>query len=230
MQIKNSTVTKEPQAFSMLDHSSPFKHTCFVSARKAHSRIRCMRYLILLFSLWGFLMPHTGLHAQTPADTINPESFDQALVQLLLRSGIDSLRAAAGKTSLENDSILTAAATDHATYLVTSRWIGHTQPNPEKKNVNKRVEFFGGKNYLCGENVAASYALELMEDKQTRRLYHNYTYQDLADEFISLWQNSPPHYQNLLNNLYSCTGISVVINPLTNRVTAVQVFGYRKKE
>ncbi len=183
--------------------------------------------LSTIFLGFLLLLPGFQLRAQHPSDTIAPGLLDQDLIQRLILAGIDSLRDSQGAPLMKLDSILIAAAADHATYLTQNSGASHHQPNFKKSTVNRRVEYYGGKGYLCGENIAVTYISELMEDKRNRRQYYNYTYQELATEFVRLWAQSEGHFQNATNPHYNLTGVFVMIHPLTNRATAVQVFAYK---
>lgn len=161
---------------------------------------------------------------QLPSDTIQPDAVNQSLIGQLILSGIDSLRIRAGVRPLIPDSVLTAAATDQAGYLIANRTSGHSQPGFRKSNVGRRIDYYGGTCTQCGENVAITFVHELMENHKTKKMYYNYTYQELANEFIRLWAESQGHYQNAMNPQYQYTGVYVVIHPKTHRAAAVQVF------
>jgi uncharacterized protein YkwD len=167
-------------------------------------------------------------YSQQPKDTIKPESLNEVLLQQLILQQIDSIRKAEGVQKLESDTILTKAAKDQSAWMLNNDKVSHSQPGPSKKTVNKRVEYYGGKGYLCGENTASTYVHELMMVRKNRKQqYYNYTYQELADELISLWYGSEDHYQNIINPYYGFTGIWIMVNPVTHRVFAAQVFGYK---
>ena len=185
---------------------------------------RFFELVLILISISG-----GTLFSQNPYDTVKTDSVNTFLIEKLVHEGIDSVRMAAGLNPLQADSALMFAAADHAYWLVRQRTISHYQPLSTKLNVQKRAEFYGGSNYLCGENIAASYIADLMADF-TGRTYHNITYRQIADEFIRLWINSASHNTNIINPVYGYTGIAISYHPKTRRVVAVQVFGYRKSK
>ncbi len=174
------------------------------------------------------ILTTTILSAQQPDDTIQIKSVNPIFLQSLIKSGIDSIRTAKKLPVLEFDSALYLAAADQAIYLCNQRWISHRQPSAQKLTPQKRVEYYGGRNLLCGENIAVSYISELMADNNGM-MYYNYTYRQLADEFIRLWKNSPGHYGNIINKQYRYTGVAISIHTRTKRVVAVQVFGHKTK-
>lgn len=163
--------------------------------------------------------------AQSPSDTVKPDQINLPYIEKLIKQGIDSIRVARGLNTLSTDSSLALAAVDHAQYLVAQRSISHRQPTPSKATVQRRASFYGGGLFLCGENIAASFVKDQMADRNGRR-YRNITYEDIAQEFIRLWVESQGHYDNIINPRYSHTGLAVSFHPKTNRIVAVQVFGY----
>ncbi|HRZ41792.1 MAG TPA: CAP domain-containing protein [Bacteroidales bacterium] len=195
-------------------------------------KIIALSFNNFVFLLTGIILlsPTVQGLCQLPSDTIKPGSLNQNLISQLIRNGIDSLRNRAGAPSLIPDSVLTAAATDQASYLIEYHTSGHSQPGFRKSNVGRRIDYYGGTCTQCGENVAVTFVHELMENRKTRRRYYNYTYQDLADEFIRLWAESQGHLANAVNPQYRYTGVCVVIHPKTHRAAAVQVFSAGAQE
>lgn len=183
------------------------------------------KWLVMSLFILGL---QSKITAQAPGDTIKTTSVNLALIQMMITNGIDSVRTARGLASLQFDSALFDAARDHAGYLVYQRSISHRQPAAHKATVQKRAELFGGNGFVCGENIAASFVGDLMADR-SGRTYRNLTYRQLSDEFVGLWINSYDHKQNIINPLYSHTGLAVAFNTRSNRVVAVQVFGHKKR-
>lgn len=188
---------------------------------------------IIVLSVSNFVLFSAGMlllisvekgFCQLPSDTIKPDALNQQLIGQLIRAGIDSLRTRAGALPLTPDSVLMAAAADQAKYVIENRTSGHSQPGFRKSNVGRRIEYYGGKCSRCGENVAITFVHELMENQKTRKRYYNYTYQQLANEFIRLWAESKGHFENAMNPEYLYTGVFVMIHPKTHRAAAVQVF------
>jgi uncharacterized protein YkwD len=189
----------------------------------SYSRFLRSWHMIPILMLCCLLLP-ANVSAQQPRDTIIPAAANLQLISRLIKNGVDSLRLAHNLPILLSDSSLLCAAADHAGYLKTSRSISHQQPIAAKATVQKRAEHCGGARFLCGENVAASYVVELMAELNGRQ-YRNITYQQMADEFVRLWVNSTGHHQNIMNPAYQYTGVAVSLNAKTNRIVAVQVFG-----
>jgi uncharacterized protein YkwD len=187
------------------------------------------RFQLIFALIAGFLLTTKGILAQTPTDTIKPETFNAALVEQLIRQAIDSVRKEKGLQPLSYDTSLFMAAADQASYLQYQRTITHRQPDEKKSSVQKRAEFYGGTTYLCGENIAASWIESSIVDKGGKP-YRNYTYRQVAEDFVRLWVNSSGHHTNIINPLYGFTGVAVTLHPKTKRIVAVQVFGYAKKK
>jgi uncharacterized protein YkwD len=207
------------------EHSLIIIHflSAFMYNRSALSLV-VVQLPIWMLLLISNLIPQMG-RGQNPEDTILADKINLALIEQLVLQRIDTLRVSKGLTALSVDTSLTKAAIDHAQWLVKQRSISHRQPVPAKATVQRRAAFYGGTEFLCGENIAASFIIELMADGNGKR-YRNITYNDIANEFVRLWVQSSGHYANIINPVYSYTGLAVSYHPKTRRVVAVQVFGY----
>lgn len=160
--------------------------------------------------------------AQTP---INEKEFDAHLLQELILEKIDSVRSAYQKPGFRQDSILQQAAEDHANYLAHKQTLSHFQNGNKKKyNPQDRVLFFGGKGYLTGENAAEHPIKVLLHMGKGMTVNRVEDYEQSALLFVQQWVNSPQHFQNLMKDDYSRTGLAVALDPKENRLYAVQVF------
>lgn len=160
--------------------------------------------------------------AQTP---INEKKFDAALLQELILEKIDSVRKVHQKSVFSPDPILQQAAEDHAVYLARKQTLSHFQNgNKKKHNPQDRVVFFGGKGYLTGENAAEHPIKALLHMGKGMTINRVEDYEQSALLFVQQWVNSPQHFQNLMKDDYSRTGVAVALDPKENRIYAVQVF------
>ena len=155
--------------------------------------------LVLLFSITSLLS-----NAQS---TINVK-----LLESKIKLGVDSVRRTKKLASLINDSILYLASIDHGKYLESKKELTHYQnENEEKKTPQDRAEYYGAKNYLTGENIVL-----LSIDGSSE--------QQIAEDMVKAWVNSPGHYANMINGDYDITGIAVDVDLKNKRIIAVQTF------
>ena len=156
--------------------------------------------------------------------TISGNPIQEKFLEHLIKSKIDSVRSSLNLNPLYNDSILYVASKHHSNYMVTNRKLTHNENGtPNLKTPQDRVNSFGGKNYLAGENVIKSFYNRPMKDKKGNE-YINYTYNDLANDLVKGWINSPGHYANIINPEYEITGLSLSVNYEKKQVYATQKF------
>lgn len=169
-----------------------------------------------------FLLLAFQLQAQTP---IQEQAFDAALLQKLIHEKVDSVRESYRKSVFTTDPILQKAAVDHAAYLAKKRTLSHFQEGNKKKyNPQDRVVYFGGKGYLTGENAAEHPIKALLAKGKGLTISRVENYEQSALLFVQQWVNSPMHFQNLMREDYTLTGIAVSLDPKNKRIYAVQVF------
>lgn len=182
-----------------------------------------MRRIIGTLSVCLLLLVQVAqVQAQTP---INEKKFDAALLQQLILEKVDSVRQAHQKPGFAQDAILQRAAEDHANYLARKQTLSHFQDgNKKKHNPQDRVVFFGGKGYLTGENAAEHPVKVLLRLGKGMTITKVEEYEQSALLFVQQWVNSPMHFQNLMKDDYSRTGLAVAFDQKENRIYAVQVF------
>ncbi len=174
--------------------------------------LKMIRKLIVKLLCCGFFVAviPSQTWAQTPTDPIQPGKVNLAYLEHLVKIQVDSVRQTKDLPPLVNDSILYLASRDHAHYLTTELEISHFQKSQSKKSPQNRVDFYGAKNYLAGENVL-SYPLED-------------TYIATARRMVSGWVHSPGHYKNIITPDYQITGVAVLPHATDGNFIAVQVF------
>jgi uncharacterized protein YkwD len=176
-----------------------------------------------IFGILGVcLLVAFQLQAQTP---IQEQQFDASLLQKLIHEKVDSVRKAYQKQAFASDPILQKAADDHAEYLAKKRTLSHFQEGNKKKyNPQDRVVYFGGEGYLTGENAAEHPVKVLLVKGKGLTVSRVENYEQSALLFVQQWVNSPMHFQNLMRDDYTLTGIAVSLDPKDKRIYAVQVF------
>lgn len=174
---------------------------------------------IFFFSLKGF--------SQSPSDPIDISTINKTYLEQLIKTKIDSVRNANKQVALVNDSILYLAANYHAAYLKTNSILSHSEKDPKKKSSQLRAQFFGAKNYFVGENIAYTYVGVNIQN-EGEELHINYTYEDVANDFVISWVNSPGHFSNITNQKYKITAVAVAFSSI--KIYAVQNFAWVEKD
>lgn len=156
---------------------------------------------------------------------INIATFDFALLTNLVHGGINEVRKRKGAAALAINPILTQAALDQNNYQIRTDQLSHYQDNPLKKTVKERVDGFGGRFRMVGENVQfKGFPVRTWSTGNEREIITP-TYVDAAADLIKNWVNSPGHYKNLINPNYRLVGTAVGWNPENSAVFSTQVFG-----
>lgn len=164
--------------------------------------------------------------AQAPNSKLSAGAVNEKYLEHLIKVKIDSVREAHQLPILINDSILYVAAKYHANWMNRNRKFSHYEREvANRETPQERVMFFGGETYQVGENIIKSYVGKLIEPKKGRK-YINESYEDLANDFVEGWVNSPGHYKNIITKDYQLTGVAVSINEKKSLVYAVQKFAW----
>ena len=181
-----------------------------------------------LYLLIFIFVLQNGVHGQNPNDIIIPSSIDLKFLEHLTKLQIDSVRKSYKLNALINDRVLYSAAIDHAKYLREKNTLGHFQPdNKTKKTPQDRIDYYGAKDILAGENVIEIYIHTNTRFKKdpTSSTHVVSTYQQAAHEMMTGWINSPPHFANIITKDYALTGMGIEYDSLTQSIRGVQVFG-----
>lgn len=159
-------------------------------------------------------------HAQT---IVNPDSIDHSILNNLILKEVNAYRKKAKVAPVVNESALSAAADDHAGYMLEKQKLTHYQRIRIKKTPKNRVDFYGEQFDRVGENVQLN-NLNLnssLKDKKRPRID---TYEKLAEALVLAWKKSPPHYANMINPDFITTYTSVAIGE-NGEIYACQLFG-----
>lgn len=182
------------------------------------SILKLYMFLLLIFF---FKKEVIGQNAKS---TFTSSNCNEKYLEYLIKEKIDSVRIAHNLLPLANDTILHIAAKYHADWMNENNKFAHEEKtNPTMLTPQMRVNHYGATNYLVGENIIKSYINTPLEDKKGKH-YINKTYEDLANNFVIGWVNSPGHYKNIITSDYDITGLAVSINSKKNLIYAVQKF------
>lgn len=105
----------------------------------------------------------------------------------------NATRRSAGSGVLVVDAALGRAARDYARELAERREIEHISPTPGRRTFRERITAAGAHPRLGGENLARVVS----------------TADALGGRVVRAWMNSPGHRVNLLDPIFSRTGIGV---------------------
>ncbi len=166
--------------------------------------------------------------AQSKNDTINPDKFNQKLMEKTIFNKVNQYRKQKGVAALNYNTIIYKVADDHTQYLSDKATITHSQTTPGKETVNDRFKYYVKvENYSVGENIARTFVLTrtnnfLSNGKSEKSIA--YTYEQAAEYMFNAWKQSDFHNTNMLSNKFQLGAISVYLNKETKEMTAVQVF------
>ncbi len=143
---------------------------------------------------------------------IAQEQINPQVVDSLILEGVNTLRQKKNRLPLKIAVPLEKAAHYHTEWMTAKHKLSHLENKKDLKTPDKRVLKFGGNYTFVGENVAyLSY-----DAKKTE--------QEIAKEFVSIWQHSKEHYKNMINRAFTLTGIAVIYDSEKQRIYATQVF------
>jgi uncharacterized protein YkwD len=185
-----------------------------------------MKILVRWLALFYFSLSTLHLcSAQQQPDEIDLLNPDVKKLSLLSYHAVNSLRHDKNLPDLAWDDVLLRAATDHADFLIGKNKLTHFQDIAAKRNPATRVNLHGGITYsIIGENIAE---IRLGVNVLLKhRIFSTITHQTTANVLASVWKFSPRHYSNIVSKKYNSTAIGVSYEPSTQRLVAVQVFGY----
>ena len=137
--------------------------------------------------------------------------------------GINQVRAEHGLPALTVDRTLTAIAQTRSDDMITRGYFSHTDPNTGKVLFQGLIEKHNYAYLFAGENIA-----EIRNEGSfippSFTVYNRYSAQDLADQFVTGWVNSPDHFENIVNPHFRRTGVAIAASSDGTRVVATQVF------
>lgn len=174
----------------------------------------CVCFLLLL-------LPVCSL-AQTPLG--DAAHLDKELLNKFILAEVNKIRKKEKAEPLENKSELLPAAQDQADYMRRKEKLTHFQRfNKYKKTPKNRVDFYGRQFAVVGENVQLN-NLRLNAPPNDKKNPPVTTYEKLAQELVTSWKNSPPHFRNMIDPEFKSTYTTISITE-NGEVYACQLFG-----
>ncbi len=163
-----------------------------------------------------------GSNAPAPAVAAAPTDKINTMVQRI-QDGINAARAEKGLKPLVMDATLQYIAQVRSNDMITRSYFSHTDPKTghvlfqDLLNDQKYPYLYAGENIAEIRNQGAFVPPSFT-------VYARYSANDLADQFVTGWINSPDHYENIINPHFTRTGIAIGVSVDGTRVVATQVF------
>jgi uncharacterized protein YkwD len=131
-------------------------------------------------------------------------------------SQVNEIRAENGATAVERDRDLQQQAKFHSSEMAEHEELAHDiGVSTTEKRLNDAACSTGG------ENVALNYKNENVETENGA--IGTYDSESLAEAIVTNWENSPPHFDGMIDPKWSDTGVGVVITE-DGKVYATQKF------
>lgn len=119
-------------------------------------------------------------------------------------------RQAHGLHPVSKNSYLTEAAEYFAHYMARTNKYGHTADGQQP---SERARNHGYNSCIIAENIAYQYSSA------------GFTSEQLAENFIKGWEQSPEHRKNMLTPAVTDLGVAIARSKKTGAYFAVQIFG-----
>jgi hypothetical protein len=185
-----------------------------------------IKLLIGCLCFWSILS-----HAQNPTDLIRVKEANEAYLDHLIVTKLDSIRIAKGnKHLLAPDSTLFEVAKFHALYLSESNKTTHIQQKDSTKTLPLRLRYLGVTNYEAEEIVQSIYIhrptnVQLNPNDREKVKVVLETYEQVANYFVTqiILNHLTDHI--VLDSKYRVIGASTIINPLNDCVKLVVLMG-----
>jgi uncharacterized protein YkwD len=132
---------------------------------------------------------------------INSIGFAQTKLDSLVFVKVNEYRVSLGLNKVEFDTACYKAADCQATYQMANNVCGHTQKSPGFETLDKRLKYFGRKNYMFAGEVCAAVPVN-------GRVTDTTVYDRLATAIVEGWKHSPSHNEVLMDPKYKYAGVS----------------------
>jgi len=146
-------------------------------------------------------------------------NFDNALFDAAVLHYTNERRCANGIAPLAGDPLLQNAAGIHSADMATHRFFSHNSVVPGRETLDDRLKASGVKLRSAAENIATRPRLQIaggqpfyVVDSANCQFTSNgkevqpHTYNSIAESFVTQWENSPGHRENLFNPEFTKLG------------------------
>ena len=122
---------------------------------------------------------------------------DLEYLALQVLAEANAARMRAGSRPLVMDPALRRAARRYSRELAARQEIEHLSPTPGRRTFRQRIAAEGARARVAGENLARLSA----------------SVESLPERAVQAWMKSPGHRRNLLDPIFTRTGIGVMLGP-----------------
>lgn len=167
-------------------------------------------------------------YGERAQQAIQPDRYDQRLLERMVLDGINQVRANQGIPALVNQPSLKRAAKEQNDFIRVNRRLLHEQPSRNKRTSRDRVTLHGGSFNRIAENLMYKkfgHQTKYTNYNRSSRQVLYPSYEAAARAIVMAWVNSSDHYQNLINRKFNYVGTEISIDYLREGLYATQVFG-----
>lgn len=176
------------------------------------------------FEVWFDRLSQAASPPVTPAPNVPAAPNDKinAVVQLIGR-GINRERVLHNLNPLVFDARLAQLAQARSNDMIKRQYFSHNDPETgdvafQELIIKSRYQYtFAGENIAEIKNQGTIVPTALT-------IYARYGADELAEQFVTGWINSPEHRENIYNPNYARTGIALGVSVDGTRIVATQIF------
>ncbi|WP_436900933.1 CAP domain-containing protein [Halovenus halobia] len=144
-----------------------------------------------------------GQEAANDRDPLNTTAVERAIA-----AAVNDERTARGRSSVEYEPGLATVARNHSVDMIARDYYAHVSPDGDA--AFERVQSSSVSCSSVGENIAATWWQTTFETTDGERERHT-TREELVDELLEQWLNSPDHRENMLSTQWERTGVGVAV-------------------
>lgn len=171
---------------------------------------------------------HFNKYGKMAHQSIQPNHFNQSLLETMVADGINQIRSQYGMMPLSQDKVLRKAAKEQNNYVKRLGKLTHQQTSAYKRSFSDRIDYYGGNQFSkSAENlqykgfVVRTY---VNNNQETKRILYP-TYAQAAEELVQAWLQSNGHRDNILSERYQYVGTAVSFDAQYRGFYATQVYG-----
>ena len=172
---------------------------------------------------WRLRVPDPGANASAQMTTVAEPQADLNAVSKVVIEELNNARAQRGLQLLKSDVALTRIANDRSNDMIARNYFSHDDPGTGQEPLLRYLQAAKFAYRYAGENIA-----EIKNDAgwvpAWLTIAARYSTNDLADEFVKGWLNSPEHRANIFNANYRRTGVALAVSGDGRRIVATQAF------
>jgi uncharacterized protein YkwD len=172
---------------------------------------------------WRLRVPDPESNVLAQTTTVVAPQADLIAVSKLVIEGINNARAQRGLPLLKSDVALTRLANDRSADMIARNYFNHYDPETGQEPLLRYLQAAKIPYRYAGENIA-----EIRNDAgwvpAWLTIAARYNANDLANEFVNGWLNSPEHRANIFGANYRRTGVALAVSGDGRRIVATQAF------